>query len=201
MNTSFGAKPWHQTSWDFRAAFNFRFGGAGAGLLLIVALSGLGGDAMRAELLLGMALMGAGLVSVWFEIGRPLRAMNVGFNPFTSWMTRESFAAGAVFVLGLAEMRMEADIELCGQRRGRGHQRCRHRKRRARRQRDLHHGILAELVMLCHHPRTVGQNRVFVLHDAVRRQSAVALRAVPQADGRRRSGEGTRRHRGRCEPR
>ena len=102
MNTSFGAKPWHQTNWDFRAAFNFMFGGAGAGLLLIVALSGLGGDAMRAELLLGMALMGAGLVSVWFEIGRPLRAMNVGFNPFTSWMTRESFAAGAVFVLGLA---------------------------------------------------------------------------------------------------
>ena len=102
MNTSFGAKPWHQTSWDFRAAFNFMFGGAGAGLLLIIALSGLGGDAMRAELLLGMALMGAGLVSVWFEIGRPLRAMNVGFNPFTSWMTRESFAAGAVFVLGLA---------------------------------------------------------------------------------------------------
>jgi phenylacetyl-CoA:acceptor oxidoreductase subunit 2 len=28
--------------------------------------------------------------------------MNVGFNPFTSWMTRESFAAGLVFVLGLA---------------------------------------------------------------------------------------------------
>jgi phenylacetyl-CoA:acceptor oxidoreductase subunit 2 len=99
---NFGPKPWHQTNWDFRAAFNFMFGGTGAGLLVIVALSGLAGSALRAELLLGMALIGAGLLSVWFEIGRPLRAMNVGFNPFTSWMTRESFAAGAVFALGLA---------------------------------------------------------------------------------------------------
>jgi phenylacetyl-CoA:acceptor oxidoreductase subunit 2 len=57
---------------------------------------------LQGELLLGMALIGAGLISVWFEIGRPLRAMNVGFNPFTSWMTRESFAAGLVFALGLA---------------------------------------------------------------------------------------------------
>jgi len=99
---SYGPKPWHQTNWDFRAAFNFIFGGAGAGLLVIAALSGIGGTMLRVEILLGMALVGAGLVSVWFEIGRPLRAMNVGFNPFTSWMTRESFAAGAVFALGLA---------------------------------------------------------------------------------------------------
>jgi phenylacetyl-CoA:acceptor oxidoreductase subunit 2 len=98
---SFGPKPWHQTNWDFRAAINFVLGGAGAGLLVIVALSGLGGNAMRAELLLGMALIGTGLISVWFEIGRPLRALHVGYNPFTSWMTRESFAAGAVFALGL----------------------------------------------------------------------------------------------------
>jgi phenylacetyl-CoA:acceptor oxidoreductase subunit 2 len=102
MNDNFGPKPWHQTNWDFRAAFNFIFGGAGAGLMVIAAISGSGGNALRAELLLGMALIGAGLISVWFEIGRPLRAMNVGFNPFTSWMTRESFAAGLVFALGLA---------------------------------------------------------------------------------------------------
>jgi phenylacetyl-CoA:acceptor oxidoreductase subunit 2 len=102
MNDHFGPKPWHQTNWDFRAAFNFIFGGAGAGLLVAAASSGAGGNALRVELLLGMALIGAGLVSVWFEIGRPLRALNVGFNPFTSWMTRESFAAGLVFALGLA---------------------------------------------------------------------------------------------------
>jgi phenylacetyl-CoA:acceptor oxidoreductase subunit 2 len=102
MNDNFGPKPWHQTNWDFRAALNFIFGGAGAGLLVIVALSGLAGDALRAEILFGMALIGAGLLSVWFEIGRPLRALNVGINPFTSWMTRESFAAGLVFALGLS---------------------------------------------------------------------------------------------------
>jgi len=102
MNDDFGPKPWHQSNWDFRAALNFIFGGAGAGLLVVAAFSGLAGDALRAEILLGMALIGAGLVSVWFEIGRPLRALNVGFNPFTSWMTRESFAAGAVFALGLS---------------------------------------------------------------------------------------------------
>jgi len=102
MKDNFGPKPWHQSNWDFRAALNFIFGGAGAGLLVVAAFSGLAGDALRAEIVLGMALIGAGLISVWFEIGRPLRAINVGFNPFTSWMTRESFAAGAVFALGLS---------------------------------------------------------------------------------------------------
>jgi phenylacetyl-CoA:acceptor oxidoreductase subunit 2 len=102
MNDDFGPKPWRQTNWDFRAAFNFMFGSAGAGLLVAAVFSGLAGNALRAEVLLGMALIGAGLISVWFEIGRPLRAINVGFNPFTSWMTRESFAAGLVFALGLA---------------------------------------------------------------------------------------------------
>lgn len=99
---NYGPKPWHQSNWDFRAALNFIFGGTGAGLLVIVPFSGLAGDALRAEIVLGMALIGVGLISVWFEIGRPLRAINVGFNPFTSWMTRESFAAGAVFALGLS---------------------------------------------------------------------------------------------------
>ncbi len=102
MNDHFGPKPWHQTNWDFRAAFNFMFGSTGAGLLVVAAFSGAAGNALRAEMLLGMGLIGAGLISVWFEIGRPLRATNVGFNPFTSWMTRESFAASVVFALGLA---------------------------------------------------------------------------------------------------
>jgi phenylacetyl-CoA:acceptor oxidoreductase subunit 2 len=102
MNDGFGPKPWHQSNWDFRAAFNFIFGGTGAGLLVLAAFSGVAGGALRAEILLGLALIGAGLISVWFEIGRPLRALNVGFNPFTSWMTREAFAAGVVFALGLA---------------------------------------------------------------------------------------------------
>src|SRR5450759_4784504 len=99
---NFGPNPWHQSNWDFRAPLNFIFGGAGAGLMVVVAFSGRRGQALRLEILLALCLIGAGLVSVWFEIGRPLRALNVGFNPFTSWMTRESFAAGAVFALGLS---------------------------------------------------------------------------------------------------
>ena len=48
MNDDFGPKPWHQSNWDFRAALNFIFGGAGAGLLVVAAFSGLAGDAMSA---------------------------------------------------------------------------------------------------------------------------------------------------------
>ncbi len=100
-NSSFGPKPWHQSNWDFRAALNFMFGGTGAGLLTLTAFSGLTGDGLRIDVLLALAFIGAGLLSVWFELGRPLRALHVGYNPFTSWMTRESFAAGLVFPLGL----------------------------------------------------------------------------------------------------
>ena len=77
---NYGPKPWHQSNWDFRAALNFIFGGTGAGLLVIVPFSGLAGDALRAEIVLGMALIGVGLISVWFEIGRPLRAINVDIS-------------------------------------------------------------------------------------------------------------------------
>jgi phenylacetyl-CoA:acceptor oxidoreductase subunit 2 len=105
---SFGPKPWQQSNWDYRAALNFIFGGTGAGLLVLAAFSGLAGHALRAEILLALGLIGAGLVSVWFELGRPLRALHVGFNPFTSWMTRESFAAGLVFPLGLAAAWLES---------------------------------------------------------------------------------------------
>ena len=89
--------------------------------------------------------------------------------------------AEVVLVLGLGEMGVQADIELVRELGGRAHQRGRHRKRRAWRQRDLHHGVLAALVMSRHHALAVGQNRVLVLHHAVRRQAAVALRAVHRA--------------------
>ena len=98
---SFGPRPWQQRHWDFRAALNFMLGGTGAGLLAAAAVSAQSGGLLRAQILIGLALIGAGLTSVWFELGRPLRAFNVCFNPFTSWMTRESFFAGLVFVSGL----------------------------------------------------------------------------------------------------
>jgi phenylacetyl-CoA:acceptor oxidoreductase subunit 2 len=46
--------------------------------------------------------MVTGLFSVWLEIGRPLRAVNVTFNARTSWMTREALVAPVVFALTAA---------------------------------------------------------------------------------------------------
>jgi phenylacetyl-CoA:acceptor oxidoreductase subunit 2 len=95
---NYGPKPWMQAHWDLRAATNFILGGTGAGLLIAVALAA--PSAWRWPLAAGMALIAAGLGAVWLEIGRKLRAVHVFFNPFTSWMTRESFAALVLFALG-----------------------------------------------------------------------------------------------------
>jgi len=96
----YGPKPWLQAHWDLRAATNFILGGTGSGLLVSVALTAHGTPGWKPFLALALALIAAGLGAVWLEIGRKLRAMHVFFNPFTSWMTRESFAALVVFTLG-----------------------------------------------------------------------------------------------------
>jgi phenylacetyl-CoA:acceptor oxidoreductase subunit 2 len=102
---SFGPNPWQQTSWDWRAAGNFIGGGAGTGLLVISALfvapNGSAASAANGVLLLSLALIGLGLLCVWLEIGRPLRALNVFVNPRTSWMSREAFVALLLFPSGL----------------------------------------------------------------------------------------------------
>ncbi len=100
----FGPNPWQQTSWDWRAAGNFICGGVGSGLIVLTAVSGVHGPLASALLLAGMALMGLGLFCVWLEIGRPLRALHVFFNPRTSWMTREAFAAPVVFGCAFAAL-------------------------------------------------------------------------------------------------
>src|ERR1035437_6303725 len=89
--------PWHQRNWDLRAAGNFVFGGAGAGLIFFAAIAQAFGAAYVAPALLGLALVGAGLLCVWAEIGRPLRAMNVCRHASTSWMTREAMVAPLLF--------------------------------------------------------------------------------------------------------
>ena len=98
---SFGPKAWIQQHWDARAAANFMLGGAGAGLMIAAALAY---PDSRTPVLLSLGLIAAGLGAVWLEIGRKLRAINVFFNPFTSWMTRESFAAVLVFAFGAAAL-------------------------------------------------------------------------------------------------
>lgn len=95
--SAFGPRPWAQAHWDWRAATNFILGGAGSGLIVAAALTA---PAPRVALLAGLMLVAAGLGTVWLEIGRKLRAAHVLFNPFTSWMTRESYVAVLLFALG-----------------------------------------------------------------------------------------------------
>jgi phenylacetyl-CoA:acceptor oxidoreductase subunit 2 len=99
---SYGPNPWQQTQWDWRAAGNFICGGAGGGLIAMAALSGAQGPGLAALLLGGVALVGTGLLCVWLELGRPLRAWHVFFNPRTSWMTREAFVATLLMPAALA---------------------------------------------------------------------------------------------------
>lgn len=90
---SFGPNPWLQQHWDARAAANFMAGGAGSGVIVAAALAG----GPRWSFLLGAALVASGLGAVALEIGRPLRSLNVYFNPRTSWMSREAIAALLLF--------------------------------------------------------------------------------------------------------
>jgi phenylacetyl-CoA:acceptor oxidoreductase 26-kDa subunit len=102
---SFGPNPWQQTSWDWRAAGNFIGGGAGTGLLITSVLFAAANTsivpAFNGPLLLALALIGLGLLCVWLEIGRPLRALHVFFNLGTSWMSREAVVALFLFPAGL----------------------------------------------------------------------------------------------------
>ncbi len=58
---------------------------------------------MAATLLVlaGLGLVGLGLLCVWLEIGRPLRALNVFRKPGASWMSREAMVSLLLFPLGL----------------------------------------------------------------------------------------------------
>jgi phenylacetyl-CoA:acceptor oxidoreductase subunit 2 len=98
-----------QRHWDARAAANFMLGGAGSGLMVSLILGS--GDSTF-PILLSLILVAAGLGAVWLEIGRKLRAVHVFFNPFTSWMTRESFAALLLFLLGIGSIFVPAALPL-----------------------------------------------------------------------------------------
>ncbi len=98
----FGPDPAQQRQWDWRAAGNFICGGGGGGLILMAALSGAQGATLTILMLAGVALVGLGLTCVWFELGRPLRALNVFINPRGSWMSREAFVATLLMPAALA---------------------------------------------------------------------------------------------------
>jgi phenylacetyl-CoA:acceptor oxidoreductase 26-kDa subunit len=99
---SYGPNPWQQRHWDWRAAGNFICGGAGSGLIVFTAIAGASGPALAGLMLAGVALVGLGLLCVWLEIGRPLRALRVFANPRTSWMAREAIAATLLLPASLA---------------------------------------------------------------------------------------------------
>ncbi|MBZ0130485.1 MAG: 4Fe-4S dicluster domain-containing protein [Rhodobacteraceae bacterium] len=92
--------PRHQHQWDWRAASNFVFGGAGTGLFTFAAVAGLFSPFLWWAGLLALAMVGLGLFCVWLEIGRPWRFLNVFRHPARSWMTREALAAMPYFGLG-----------------------------------------------------------------------------------------------------
>lgn len=94
--------PWLQTNWDWRAAGNFICGGTGAGVLIFAAIAHAPGNAYRLLAAIGLAFIATGLFSVWLEIGRPLRAINVFRQPQMSWMSRESLVAPILFASGIA---------------------------------------------------------------------------------------------------
>lgn len=89
-----------QTNWDWRAAANFVFGGAGTGLMATAALAAFLAPTLWLAVLLSLCLVGLGLSCIWFEIGRPWRFLNVFLNPWTSWMSREAMAALPFFGFG-----------------------------------------------------------------------------------------------------
>jgi phenylacetyl-CoA:acceptor oxidoreductase subunit 2 len=96
--------PRQQANWDWRAASNFICGGSGGGLLLWLAFVALQGGDVRFLLTAGLALIAFGLTCVWFEIGRPWRALNTFRHFGSSWMTREASVSPLLFVAGFAAL-------------------------------------------------------------------------------------------------
>ena len=94
------AAPTLQDTWDWRAAANFIGGGTGTGLLMVTLVAGLLGAPVFMPMLAGLVFVAIGLSMVWLEIGRPLRALHVFFNPYTSWMTREAIVAMPLMLCG-----------------------------------------------------------------------------------------------------
>jgi Fe-S-cluster-containing dehydrogenase component/DMSO reductase anchor subunit len=103
-----GVAPWHQQHWDWKAAGNFIFGGAGAGLFAIAAAASLAGYPLFPLGLAALALVGVGLLCVLAKIGRPWRFIYVLRQPWRSWMAREAWVACAFFPVGLAAMWFDA---------------------------------------------------------------------------------------------
>ena len=91
-----------QTFWDMRAAMNFILGGIGSGAIVMTYLVSLITSMSNAELtrinLISVIVIAFGLFFVWLKIGRKLRAPLAILRPQTSWMSREIYAVGLIFL-------------------------------------------------------------------------------------------------------
>lgn len=97
-----GVEPWHQTPWDWRAAIQFICGGAGVGLLLLIALVAMENDQwLRISGGLALLFLAVGLFSVWIKLGQRGRFLLVFRNLWTSWMSREALFSLPMMGLGL----------------------------------------------------------------------------------------------------
>jgi phenylacetyl-CoA:acceptor oxidoreductase subunit 2 len=100
-----GAEPQQQPYWTWKASGNFIGGGTGSGLLFLSGVTAaqetfwvfIAGVAAH-------AFVAAGLLSVFFQLGRPFRAPRVIFRPQTSWMTRETLSDALVFMVWVSAL-------------------------------------------------------------------------------------------------
>ncbi len=99
-----GVEPWHQQHWNWKAAGNFLCGGTGTGLLTFIALAGLAQAPVFAAGLVALGVVAFGLFLLIFKIGRPFRFIHVLRQPQRSWMSREAWIAGALFLTALASL-------------------------------------------------------------------------------------------------
>jgi len=85
-----------------RAAMNFIMGGIGSGTVVMTYLISFITPINNAELtrinLISGVIIAIGLFFVWLKIGRKLRAPLAILRPQTSWMSREIYAVGLIFL-------------------------------------------------------------------------------------------------------
>ena len=90
-----------QEFWDWRAAMNWMLGGLSSGFAIVLyafyLYGSLEADVLARMNLLAAALMGGGLLSVFWKLGRPERSWRAILRPNTSWMTRELYTVAIFF--------------------------------------------------------------------------------------------------------
>ena len=90
-----------QTYWDYKGAMNFVCGGFASGFAVMAFL--LEANRPKTSLsilfLIAAVIMGVGLVSLLFKLGRPTRALFAALRPGSSWMSRELWVAATFFPL------------------------------------------------------------------------------------------------------